>query len=165
MTIRIRIAKFFRKVLNVIVSAFLHFCRFIWAAIVDAALSLFCFVCDLIIEAVALKWYYWLALILPFIRVYKLSFGNDIVPAFAKDGYTYQALWYYTWSRVLELILYFIISEKTKSLLFLTGVILSIGALMDEAVYPFDFYIGTYCYWLAAAAMIFRKWYIDQWKQ
>lgn len=145
MTKSIRIP-IWRKALNLAGSAFTH---------------LFQFLGFLLMELYHFKWYHWTVIALPFVRVYTLPFGDQIVPPFASVGYTYQSLWYYTWSRILELVLYYTISKQCKSLLFLMAAILCIGKVMDEAVFPFGWYIGEAVYWLVAGVIVFKVWYTE----
>lgn len=111
-------------------------------------------------EIVKFKVYHWGCLLSPFIRIYELPFGSLVVHGYESMNpqYTYQAFWYYTWSRVFDLFCFYTIARECRSVIFLFCAILCVGKIMDEGIYPFGFYFGEFVYWIAAAIILFVKW-------
>ncbi len=110
------------------------------------------------------KLYHWGCIIVPFIRIYQLPFGDLVVHGYESmtPAYTYQAFWYYTWSRLLELFCFYAVARATKSVVFLLISIVSFGKIMDEGIYPFGFYFGEYVYWISAVIILLHTWRRNQ---
>lgn len=108
-----------------------------------------------------LSWYHWCCFAIPFVRIYQLSFGNELIPKFAHEairtwdgkfiGYTYQDGWYYVWSRGLEAMLCFVAFKHTKYPAFLFATVLAILKIFDEQTSPFYFSVGEGIGWAIAA--------------
>lgn len=93
-----------------------------------------------------LRWYHWCLILIPWVRIIPLPHGEDLVPTFADQGYTYQTMWYYYWSRLFELVCFIALYRHKRLFVFLLIAFLCGGKILDELTYYKGFYVGEFVY-------------------
>lgn len=92
---------------------------------------------------------------IPFVRIINIPVGGKLVPTFAEYGYTYQDMWYFCWSRILEFMFYFCLYKHTKHLIFVFVSTLALMKIIDEPYIPFGFKVSELFSWFIASIVTY----------
>jgi hypothetical protein len=121
-------------------------------------------------EIKRVQWYDKLIILLFFLRPISIPYGSEVIPQLQEYEYTYQEFWYYFSSRLLEVcFIWSIFKKTTHNIVFLSFLLLGIGAVIKEFtattfswnteqfVWLFSVFLYTYVYHVISEKRLDKK--------